>query len=64
MSATVVRFDRVLTQLHVRDEAADPPATMCGEPMPAEVAWIDWPDDGTPHCGPCFGAAVEQEALL
>lgn len=64
MSATVVRFDRVLTQLHVRDDKAAPPATVCGEPMPPDVPWIDWPDDGTPRCGACFGAAAEQGALL
>lgn len=66
---TVVRFDRLLTELHRADSStADgrATATLCGEPIPPDnsVVWIDWPDDGTPHCPDCYGTAVAEEGLF
>lgn len=60
---TVVRFDKLLTELHIADQET----TRCGEPMPKDdtrVIWIDWPEDGTPHCRDCYGDALQDEAMF
>jgi hypothetical protein len=58
---TVVRFDKQLVELHRTD---DDKATVCGEPMPDGVPWISWPEDGTGHCGLCYGEALQEETLF
>lgn len=62
MAETVVRFDKLLTELHLPNDART--ATVCGDPMPADnsVVWIDWEDDGTPHCAECFGETRQEES--
>ena len=61
---TVVRFDRLLTELHLPNALRT--ATICGDPMPKDnsVVWIDWPEDGTAHCAECFGVASVDEPLF
>lgn len=58
----VVRFDKLLTEVHIAEEKT----TRCGEPMPNDlsVIWIDWTEDGTPHCAACFGEALQEEAMF
>lgn len=64
MAETVVRFDKLLTELHLPNDART--ATVCGDPMPADnsVVWIDWEDDGTPHCAECFGETRQEESMF
>lgn len=61
---TIVRFDKLLTELHLHEQGA--PATVCGDLVPNDtsVIWIDWPDDGTPHCHACYGTGVEEPGLF
>lgn len=59
---TVVRFDKLLTELH---RTTDDKATVCGQTMTdPTVVWIDWPHDGTPDCPACVGTETETEAMF
>ena len=60
---TIVRFDKLLTELH---RTTDDKATVCGDPMPTDnsIVWVDWPDDGTPHFLVCYGEVLQEEAMF
>lgn len=64
MTDTIVRFDKLLTELHLPN--AKRTATVCGDPIPSDntIVWIDWPEDGTPHCAECFGESRQDEAMF
>ena len=60
----IVRFGQQLTAIHQPDPTAQPPTTLCGQPLD-DGPWIDWPaGDGTPACLGCAGVEVGQEAMF